>query len=687
MTASLGVEVTAGPVPRPGAAARALVDRAGAELLETLADARRPARRRWWPTGSGRGCSTTARRRPSAEDRELAELLARADDVEPAASPTRCGAAEPGLARSTAAEGGLDPDRASRKTRAVQAARASGRGPAPAGGRAPTARWPGSTGRAATPGLRLSPIDVGPALAAVLWGEVTAVLTSATIPPRLVERVGLEGFATEQLDVGSPFDYRAHALLYVARHLPDRRAAGAEEALHEELALLIDAAGGRTLALFTSRRATEAAADGAGARAALHAAAPGRAPQGPPPRGVRRATRPPASSPPWASGRGWTSRSGTVAGDPRPAALPPARRPVAPGPARAGRRAAPSAGRPPPGRHAAGPGCGPPHPHGRRPWGGGVLDPRLATAGYRGVLLADAAAHAAHGRARRGRGIPAARPGRGERRSRLSSRARSSISERCCQCSPPSRGGRGRPLGQRLARTAMPTALRISPPLPMTMPFCESRSTMISTADVRPFPFGDPAEMECGSSSWVLASSCSRTSSATQSASGVSVTTSSGKKGGPSSSGLTRCAAGPRRPRRCGPTPGSTRRRGRRRWLDRGLDPARRSRIWSPVARSSLLTTTTRCGADRRRPLGTVPRDRDALEHGAVARADGGGGVDHGRITSTSVERRWSPSRSAASRARCGAGAARACRRRRPGASGRAGPRGCGAAWCWAATT
>jgi len=109
--------------------------------------------------------------------------------------------------------------------------------------------------------LRLSPIDVGPTLAGMLWGEVTAVLTSATIPPRIVERVGLEAFRTEELDVGSPFDYRAHALLYVARHLPDRRAAGAEEALHRELAALIEAAGGRTLALFTSRRATEAAAE------------------------------------------------------------------------------------------------------------------------------------------------------------------------------------------------------------------------------------------------------------------------------------------------------------------------------------------------------------------------------------------------------------------------------------------
>ena len=61
--------------------------------------------------------------------------------------------------------------------------------------------------------------------------------------------------------MGSPFDYRSHTLLYVARHLPDRRAPGSEDAVHEELAQLIDAAGGRTLALFTSRRATQAAAE------------------------------------------------------------------------------------------------------------------------------------------------------------------------------------------------------------------------------------------------------------------------------------------------------------------------------------------------------------------------------------------------------------------------------------------
>jgi ATP-dependent DNA helicase DinG len=118
--------------------------------------------------------------------------------------------------------------------------------------------WVDGTVRA--PVLRLSPIDVGPPLAEQLWGEVTAVLTSATVPQRLPERLGLDGFAVDEQDVGSPFDYRSHALLYVARHLPDRRRPESEAALHEELEALVEAAGGRTLALFTSRRATEAAA-------------------------------------------------------------------------------------------------------------------------------------------------------------------------------------------------------------------------------------------------------------------------------------------------------------------------------------------------------------------------------------------------------------------------------------------
>jgi ATP-dependent DNA helicase DinG len=61
--------------------------------------------------------------------------------------------------------------------------------------------------------------------------------------------------------VESPFPYQKQAMLYCATKLPDRRSAGAEEAIADELAALIEAAGGRTLALFTSWRAMTATCD------------------------------------------------------------------------------------------------------------------------------------------------------------------------------------------------------------------------------------------------------------------------------------------------------------------------------------------------------------------------------------------------------------------------------------------
>ncbi len=114
-----------------------------------------------------------------------------------------------------------------------------------------------------SPVLRLAPLDVGAALARLLWsGEQspTGVLTSATIPPRVVERVGLPVGRTDSLDVGSPFDYPSQALLYCAAHLPPRKDPAFEAAALEELIALVRAAGGRTMALFTSYRAMTAAA-------------------------------------------------------------------------------------------------------------------------------------------------------------------------------------------------------------------------------------------------------------------------------------------------------------------------------------------------------------------------------------------------------------------------------------------
>ena len=112
------------------------------------------------------------------------------------------------------------------------------------------------------PQVRVAPIDVAPILAERLFATRTVVLTSATVAPGLAARLGATG--VEELDVGSPFDYRNNALLYCAADLPDRRSDKAEAAIHEEIAALIGAAGGRTLALFTSCAAMTRAADALG---------------------------------------------------------------------------------------------------------------------------------------------------------------------------------------------------------------------------------------------------------------------------------------------------------------------------------------------------------------------------------------------------------------------------------------
>jgi ATP-dependent DNA helicase DinG len=116
-------------------------------------------------------------------------------------------------------------------------------------------------GPAHAPMFKCSPVEVGPLLSEKLWGGVTAVLTSATIPPLLPDRIGIATDAVTELDVGSPFDYPTNALLYCALSLPDPRQPAYEAAMHDELEALMRAAGGRTLALFTSWRAMTAAAE------------------------------------------------------------------------------------------------------------------------------------------------------------------------------------------------------------------------------------------------------------------------------------------------------------------------------------------------------------------------------------------------------------------------------------------
>lgn len=111
------------------------------------------------------------------------------------------------------------------------------------------------------PVLELAPLNVGPSLRGGVWSKRTAILTSATIPLAMPSRIGLEDDEVNAIDVGSPFDYENSALLYCAKHLPLPSDSRRDDAVHDELEKLINAAHGRTLALFTTYRAMHAAAD------------------------------------------------------------------------------------------------------------------------------------------------------------------------------------------------------------------------------------------------------------------------------------------------------------------------------------------------------------------------------------------------------------------------------------------
>jgi ATP-dependent DNA helicase DinG len=123
------------------------------------------------------------------------------------------------------------------------------------------------------PTLRVAPLEVGPILRDRLFAERPVVLTSATLalggsfnplavqwglPP--VDSTAEEGLEWAGIDVGSPFDHPRSGILYLARHLPPPDRDRLPEAYLTELEELIEAAGGRTLGLFSSMRAAKEAA-------------------------------------------------------------------------------------------------------------------------------------------------------------------------------------------------------------------------------------------------------------------------------------------------------------------------------------------------------------------------------------------------------------------------------------------
>lgn len=115
--------------------------------------------------------------------------------------------------------------------------------------------------------LRAAPLEVGAKFHSRI-GDRCLVATSATASVAgdftpTARTLGLVGTEWTGLDVGSPFDYQQQAILYLPRDIPepvgkDRRDHTA--AVLDELTVLVDAAGGRTLALFTTAVAARNAA-------------------------------------------------------------------------------------------------------------------------------------------------------------------------------------------------------------------------------------------------------------------------------------------------------------------------------------------------------------------------------------------------------------------------------------------
>ncbi|MFI1971346.1 ATP-dependent helicase [Streptomyces cinnamoneus] len=122
--------------------------------------------------------------------------------------------------------------------------------------------------------LRVAPLSVSGLLREKLFNERSVVLTSATLKlggdfNGVGASLGLapEGVAGDDVpqwkgvDVGSPFDYPKQGILYVAQHLAQPGREGTRSDMLAELAELVEAAGGRTLGLFSSMRAAQAAAE------------------------------------------------------------------------------------------------------------------------------------------------------------------------------------------------------------------------------------------------------------------------------------------------------------------------------------------------------------------------------------------------------------------------------------------
>ncbi|OKL49258.1 ATP-dependent DNA helicase [Boudabousia marimammalium] len=129
------------------------------------------------------------------------------------------------------------------------------------------ARWV-SRDRDSNPHLSAAPLQVSRMLASSLWAEHTTILTSATLDIGgdflvMARQTGIEWSDKlwRGVDVGSPFDYPKQGIIYVAEHLPPPGREGPTEQALQELVDLAEAARGGVLALYSSRKGAELAAE------------------------------------------------------------------------------------------------------------------------------------------------------------------------------------------------------------------------------------------------------------------------------------------------------------------------------------------------------------------------------------------------------------------------------------------
>ena len=132
--------------------------------------------------------------------------------------------------------------------------------------------------------LYLAPLQVSSVLRENLLTQSPVIATSATLsvgksfnaiaesigfevnrelseeePARQAQERDIDPANVQMLDVGSPFDFARQGALYLPRHLPEPGRDGPSAEVLTELGELIEAAGGRTLALFSSWRGVEMA--------------------------------------------------------------------------------------------------------------------------------------------------------------------------------------------------------------------------------------------------------------------------------------------------------------------------------------------------------------------------------------------------------------------------------------------